>query len=199
MVEALRLTDLTPGELGCVAGIPLNLLAHHLRILEEAQLVKRRVSEGDGRRRYVTLRAERLNALADAPAIPAGTVAFICTRNSARSQFAAAWWKRRTGGRAESAGSDPAKRIDPGAVKAAAALGIELTGAPKPYDAIADDPVLVVSVCDRAHEGSVPFAAPLLHWSVPDPVAGGGQAAFRRAFDDIMRRAERLSAALPTT
>ena len=43
---------------------------------------------------------------------------------------------------------------------------------PKGYDAVAVEPDLVVSVCDRAHEAGFPFAAPAVHWSIPDPVPG---------------------------
>jgi hypothetical protein len=55
----------------------------------------------------------------------------------------------------------------------------------------------VITVCDRADEGAVPFDAPLVHSSVPDAVPDGRLAAFRAAFSDISHRVERLVAALP--
>ena len=197
IVDALAAGDRSPRELGQLVGAPTNLLAHHLATLEEARVVERRVSTGDRRRRYVVLRPEALAGLVPpALALPAGLVLFVCTHNSARSQFAAALWRQRTGDPAESAGTDPAPSVSPGAVRAARRLGVDLAGAvPKGYEAIAIAPALVVSVCDRAHEGPLPFAAPLVHWSVPDPVADGRPGAFQAAFGEIARRVDRLAAA----
>ena len=55
IVDALALGDLSPGELGERTGQSSNLLAHHLGVLESAGLVRRRRSDGDGRRSYLTL------------------------------------------------------------------------------------------------------------------------------------------------
>ena len=196
LVDALVLGDRTPRELGELVGAPPNLLAHHLNVLEDAGLVERRVSAGDRRRRYVVLRPDRLQALVPAQGLPSGPVLFVCTHNSARSQIAAALWRDRTGGAADSAGTEPAPRVHPAAVRAARRLGVDLAGMiPKGYEAVGAVPVLVVSVCDRARETGDPFDGPRLHWSVPDPVAGGGQAAFTAAFAEIARRVERLAAA----
>lgn len=194
IVDALALGDRAPGELAELAGVPTNLLAHHLRVLEEAGLTERRASSGDRRRRYVVLRPDRMSALAPAPSVDAARVLFVCTRNSARSPFAAALWRRRTGQPADSAGADPAPRVHRSAVRAARWLGVELSAeTPKGYEAVAAAPDLVVSVCDRAREAGLPFAAQALHWSVPDPVADGGRAAFAAAFAEISRRIERLA------
>lgn len=194
VVDALRLTDRSPSELGELLGLPSNLLAHHLDVLEEAGVVRRRVSQGDRRRRYVTLVVE--DPLAG-PALPhpPGRVLFVCTRNAARSQLAAALWTRATGREATSAGSDPADQVDPGAVAVAASHGLALEdAAPRGFGQL-DGPVdLVVSVCDRAREHGVPVDAPHLHWSVTDP-AGGGPEAYRAAFDHLQRRVHRLAAA----
>jgi protein-tyrosine-phosphatase len=123
-------------------------------------------------------------------------VLFVCTHNSARSQFAAALWRDRTGRASDSAGSEPAARIDPLAVRAGPEFGIDLSGArPKGYDAVAQRPDLVVSVCDRAHEAGPPFEARLLHWSVPDPVLVGTPEAFRSAFSTLAHRVVRLAVA----
>jgi protein-tyrosine-phosphatase len=198
MVDALALGDRTPRELATLVGAPTNLLAHHLGVREEVGLFERRVSVGDGWRRYVVLRPERLSELLLSQSVPMGAVLFVCTHNSARSQFAAALWRRRTGRLADSAGVDPAPRVHPAAVRAAGRLGIDLRGnVPKGFEAVADAPGLVVSVCDRAREAGIPFDAPTLHWSVPDPVADGRQAAFRAAFADIMSRVKRLASAVP--
>jgi protein-tyrosine-phosphatase len=198
MVDALALGDLTPGELGRAAGIPSNLLSHHLRILEAAGVAETRRSSGDGRRRYVVLRPDRLGALAPLPLLPVASVLFVCTHNSARSQVAAALWRALTGEPAESAGSEPAPRVHPQAVQAARRAGIDLVGAvPKGYGAVTAGPDLVVSVCDRARENGVPFDAPSLHWSVPDPADAGRMGAFTAAVDEIRGRVVRLAEARP--
>jgi protein-tyrosine-phosphatase len=196
MVDALLAGDLTFQQLAEAAGLPGNLAAHHLGVLESAGLIERHVSEGDRRHRYVSLRWDRLDGLVRVPPSPTGRVLFVCTHNSARSLFAAALWNRRTGGEADSAGTEPAQRVHPRAVEAAAEFGLEIAGViPKGFAAVARPPDLVVSVCDRAHESGVPFAAPSLHWSVPDPVLAGNLPAFRSAFGRLAERVDRLAAA----
>lgn len=196
MVDALGLSDRTFQELATEAGLPGNAAAHHLGVLEAAGLIDRRVSEGDRRRRYIRLRHDRLADLVPTPRSSPEVVLFVCTHNSARSQFAAALWNSRTGRLAESAGTSPASRVHPQAIRAAVEFGINLAGAvPKGYDAVPVAPDLVVSVCDRAREASRPFQAPLLHWSVPDPVHLGTANAFRSAFADLAQRVERLASA----
>lgn len=194
IVDALALGDHTFQELMQVAGLPGNLAAHHLDVLEAAGLIERRVSEGDRRRRYISLRPERLEGLVERSPGVSGMVLFVCTHNSARSQFAAALWRQRTGGDADSAGTDPGPRVDPRAITAAGEWGLDLReGVPKGYDALTSSPALVVSVCDRAHEAGVRFGAPSRHWSVPDPVRADSAAAFRAAFALIADRIDRLA------
>src|SRR5688572_19949951 len=86
MVDALRLGDRTFQELAATAGLPGNLAAHHLSVLDEAGLLVRRTSEGDRRRRYISLRLERLDTADGGPSLTAGFIVFVCTHNSARSQ-----------------------------------------------------------------------------------------------------------------
>jgi protein-tyrosine-phosphatase len=197
MVDALALGDLTARDVAAAAAIPMNLASHHLAVLEAVGLVQRRVSEGDHRRRYVILRREVLGDLIPVvtPSTPVGPILFVCTRNSARSQFAAGLWRLRTGGAATSAGSQPSTKVHPEAVRAAARRGVDLRDAvPRGYDEVRSEPACVVSVCDRAREAGVPFAAPLLHWSVPDPLEAGGARAFTSAFAEISDRIELLAA-----
>lgn len=192
MVEALRDGDLTPSELGALTGLPSNLAAHHLGILQEAGLVTRSRSEGDGRRKYVTLVDDGFPELLGLPPSLDGSVAFVCTHNSARSQFAAARFTQLTGRPASSAGTHPAATVHPGAVKAARSFGLDLSDRqPVGYQSLpgAD---LVISVCDRALEYGLPPHRRHLHWSIPDPSPVGGAAAFRSAFDLIDRRLTRL-------
>jgi protein-tyrosine-phosphatase/DNA-binding transcriptional ArsR family regulator len=185
MVDALDRGDLTFLELARAAGLPGNLAAHHLGVLETAGLIDRRVSEGDHRRRYISLRHGRLRELVAPAARPPLSVLFVCTHNSARSQFAA---------HADSAGTDPAPRVHPDAVRVAAEYGLDLSGAtPKGYGDLADQPDLVVSVCDRAHESPMPFVGRGAHWSIPDPVRAGGLRAFRSAFSAIAARVDALA------
>jgi protein-tyrosine-phosphatase/DNA-binding transcriptional ArsR family regulator len=195
MVEHLLLSDLTFKELADSVGLAGNAAAHHLTVLDSVGLITRRTSEGDHRRRYVTLRPGRLEEMIGAPASRPAVVLFVCTHNSARSQFAAALWGRRTGRPAESAGTTPAAAVHPAAVLAAEAYGLDLsTATPKGYDAVATPPDLVVSVCDLAREAGLPFSVPSIHWSVPDPVQAGTSEAFRAAFADVATRIDQLAA-----
>jgi protein-tyrosine-phosphatase len=195
IVEALALGDLTPGELGAELALPWNLLAFHLGVLADARLVERHRSAGDGRRRYVRLRAAALDGAVAVPRVRAERPLFVCTHNSARSQFAAALWRRVAGRPASSAGSDPAPSVHPLAVAVAGDHGLDLTRArPGGYATVTGAPDLVVSVCDRALEAGLPFGVARLHWSVPDP-ALGERPAFEAAFAEIAERVDRLAAA----
>lgn len=201
IVDALHLSDRSPKELGALTGATTNLLAFHLGVLEEAGLIARAASQGDARRRYVTLRRDRLAGLTDPRPLdaPVEQVLFVCTANSARSQLAAHLWHARTGLPALSAGTEPADRVHPLAVAVAGGRGLDLRRA-RPTAWPRDDvrPDLVVSVCDRAHETAIDIEAPALHWSVPDP-AGGDRALFEATVDELDGRIERLARSLPTT
>lgn len=196
IVDHLALSDRTPKELAAHAGLPMNLLAFHLKVLEAAEVIRRSRSAGDGRRRYVTLRVEALEALhAPAPAPAAERVLFVCSHNAARSQLAAALWRGRTGREAQSAGSAPAARVHPLAVAVAGSRGVDLSRAvPQGFEAVTVPPDLVVTVCDRALERGIPFPdVEHLHWSIDDPIADGRPAAFARAYDHVADRIERLA------
>jgi protein-tyrosine-phosphatase len=192
-VDALQLSDRTPGELAALTGLGTNLVAFHLAVLEDADLVARTASQGDARRRYVRLQPRALATLLPAVGVPAEDVLFVCTHNAARSQLAAALWEQATGLPGRSAGSEPCERVHPLAVAEAARHGIDLsTAAPRGYDGVEHAPDLVVSVCDRAHEAGPPFGAPMLHWSVPDPIDGGPEE-FAAAFAELAARIEVLA------
>ena len=210
IVDALRLSDRSPSELLRVTELSSNLLAFHLDVLEEVGLIARRRSSGDARRRYVTLRWEALTAVEGAGLQPQSglrsefgaqspdVVVFVCTHNSARSQMAAALWREAGGGKAVSAGTDPAQRVHPLAVEVAGAHGVDLSAArPRSYSQVDVEPHVVVSVCDRAREAGTPWRAERLHWSVADP-AGGDRNDFERAYTDIDRRVRRLADAVET-
>lgn len=193
IVDALALGDRTVADLAVLADLTGNLLAHHLDVLESAGFIERRTSEGDRRRRYVSLRRDRWPVDFDIT-LNEDNVAFVCTHNSARSQFAAELWRQVTGADVASAGLDPAAQVHPKAVRVASEFGIDLSSAvPGGYDTLPWTPDIVISVCDRALEGGVPAAPKQLHWSIPDPVIKGDVASFRSAFAEIARRVEHLS------
>ena len=58
-----RSSDRSPGELGRLVGLPSNLLAHHLDVLDRADLIERLQSSGDRRRSYVRVRCKVLRGL----------------------------------------------------------------------------------------------------------------------------------------
>lgn len=187
IVDELASSDRSPVELRQQFGLESNLLAHHLDVLEDVGLINRTRSSGDGRRRYVHLLRAALADLDFGTTAHSGPALFVCTLNSARSQLAAALWSELTGGVAASAGTHPADAVHPGAVAAGARAGVDLSGsAPRTLDAV-EVPSLVVTVCDRAHE-ELPDHPSWLHWSVPDPVAIGTDAAFDATVAEITER-----------
>jgi protein-tyrosine-phosphatase len=192
IVDELIPSDRSPVELRRMLGIESNLLAHHLDVLEEVGMIQRSQSSGDGRRRYVHLVREALAQLRVGPRLHAGPALFVCTRNSARSQLAAALWRSAVGTAAESAGTHPASRVHPGAIAAAKRAGLDLADAsPRRIDEVARLPRTVVTVCDQAHEELAPHDA-WLHWSIPDPVVVGTRAAFDGALTELRDRISAL-------
>jgi protein-tyrosine-phosphatase/DNA-binding HxlR family transcriptional regulator len=195
LVELLFDGDLTVREIGTELGMPGNLLAHHLNVLEEAGVVARLDSDGDRRRRYVALRRAVLDGLIPSLARLSGSVVFVCTHNSARSQYAAAYWHSVTGRVAVSAGSHPAAQVHPIAIRVALERGIDLSSVvPRGYESITFVPDVLISVCDRARQEPLPEAQRRLHWSIPDPVTAGKVAGFRSAFVEVERRVNELIA-----
>jgi ArsR family transcriptional regulator, arsenate/arsenite/antimonite-responsive transcriptional repressor / arsenate reductase (thioredoxin) len=192
IVDELVVSDRSPVELRRLIGIESNLLAHHLDVLAAVGLISRRRSSGDGRRRYVHLEQATLTGMAPGVRVVPQPVVFVCTHNSARSQLAAALWSSITSAPADSAGTQPARRVHPGAVDAAARAGLDLSqAAPRALDAVDLTEGLVVTVCDRAHEELEPPAS-WLHWSVADPVARPTRAAFDRTVTELRHRITRL-------
>ena len=194
VVDALASSDRSPAELRTELGIESNLLTHHLDVLEQVGLVKRSVSEGDRRRRYVSLTEIGARMLSGSEPITARNVLFVCTQNSARSQLAAALWNVVHGVQATSAGTHPADRVHPHALAAAAAFGLDLAGAqPRSLESLAAEPDLVVTVCDRAHEEVRGVGRRSVHWSVPDPARSGRRPAFDATVRRLQRRVDRVA------
>ncbi|HEU5109615.1 MAG TPA: helix-turn-helix domain-containing protein [Micromonosporaceae bacterium] len=204
IVDLLTLGDASPGEIAARLDLPSNLVAHHVNVLADAGLVARNRSEGDRRRTYLRLRPGTLAALRPPSAAAARRVVFVCTHNSARSQLAAALWRRRGTTPAASAGTHPAVRVHPRAVAVANRHGLRLdpTGTAHVTDVVGDGD-LVIAVCDNAHEdltgpGAAGVARPRLHWSVPDPVRVDTDAAFEAAYTELADRIDRLAPAITT-
>jgi protein-tyrosine-phosphatase/DNA-binding HxlR family transcriptional regulator len=201
VVDALALGAASPGALGAALGLPSNLLAHHLRVLEAAGVVQRARSEADRRRTYVRLVPAALAALTpvtSAHALSAIRVVFVCTRNSARSQLAAALWARRSVVPAASAGTAPADRVHRRAVSTARRHGLTLDSRRTAHVGDVLRPGdLLVAVCDNAYEQlrHPRHRRPQLHWSVPDPVRIDTDDAFEDAFAEIAARVDRLGTA----
>ncbi len=198
ITDTLADGDASPSELAAMLAMPSNLLAHHLRVLEDAGMVARHRSEGDRRRTYLRLVPGSLDALAGPPGRAARRVLFVCTANSARSHLAAALWRQASTVPAASAGTRPAAGIAPGTIDAAARRRLPLPRLrPRHFADVRHDGDLLVTVCDLAHEELGGQAA--LHWSVPDPVPAGDPDSFDAALADLDRRvrllAPRLAAA----
>jgi protein-tyrosine-phosphatase/DNA-binding HxlR family transcriptional regulator len=197
IVDLLSVSDLSASEIGARVGVASNLLAHHLRALEGVGLITRRTSQGDRRRSYLRLVPAVLESLDPRPLAVPCRVVFVCTANSARSHLAAALWRRTSAIPAASAGTHPAAVIHPGAVAVAGRRSLPLPRRrPRAAEEVLADGDLIVTVCDRAHEELSGVAG--LHWSVPDPVAPGTEAAFDAAFDELAARVAALEPHLRT-
>lgn len=198
VVDLLSRGDASPSELAAELSMPSNLLAHHVNVLVEHGLVERTRSEGDRRRTYLRLLPTELGPMTTSPLPRPDRVLFVCTANSARSHLAVALWERVSTIPAASAGTHPAPTINPGAMSAADRHGIDLEGRrPQPIDAVRRDGDLVITVCDRAHE-EVGLTADV-HWSIPDPVRVGSDAAFDHAVTELGRRVGQLAPRLVMT
>lgn len=204
IVDELALSDRSPAELSTGLSISSSLLAHHLELLIAAGVVARTTSDGDRRRRYMQLVPEAFEGLVRLPhrSLRASRLVFVCTANSARSQFAQALWReQRPDIPATSGGIEPADQVNPQAVDAAERAGLRLGDAdPQAVPPLARGD-LVVTVCDRAYEGegAEPGLAILqdgrrrhtsLHWAVPDPVRDGD---FDAALARVRRRVDCLA------
>jgi phosphate transport system protein len=124
-------------------------------------------------------------------------ILFLCVQNSARSQMAEALARKLLppGVRVLSAGSNPAARVNPNAVRVMQEIGIDISG--QTPRGVADIPWgdvdRVITLC--AEEACVVPASGVEResWSMPDPAATTGSeeeilAAFRRTRDDLRER-----------
>jgi arsenate reductase len=126
-------------------------------------------------------------------------VLILCTGNSCRSQMAEGWVNHLLKDRweARSAGTAPAERVHPSAVRVMAEAGIDISGnVPQRVDRFVREAWdLVVTVCDSAAETCPVFPGRVerMHASFPDPAGATGDederlAVFRSVRDDIRDR-----------
>ena len=118
------------------------------------------------------------------------SVLFVCVHNAGRSQMAAAWLTRLSGGAVEvrSAGSEPADAVNPAAVAVMSEVGIDLAGeVPKVLttDAVRASDVVVTMGCGD----TCPIFPGTRYedWELDDP-AGQGVDAVRPIRDEIRAR-----------
>lgn len=134
---------------------------------------------------------------------PLRRILILCTGNSARSQIAEALLSRKGSGRFEvaSAGSRPAPRVNPWAVRVLEEHGIPWGGrTPRGLDGLEHEQWdFVITVCDRARESCpiFPGTPVLAHWGMPDPAEVEGSdaeklRAFRETYITLDRRLDLL-------
>jgi ArsR family transcriptional regulator, arsenate/arsenite/antimonite-responsive transcriptional repressor / arsenate reductase (thioredoxin) len=215
LLGELARSDRQVRELKALLGQPQNLISYHLARLRAGGLVTMRRSSADGRDVYYSLDLARCGELLAAagtalhpglrliPPPPArirvpARVLFLCTGNSARSQMARAILEQTAAGAVTvaSAGSHP-KPLHPNAVRVMREAGIDISAAkPTHLSAFAGQRFdYVISLCDKLREVCPEFPGPaeVIHWSIPDPGAGGGSDAdtypvFRAVAADLRTR-----------
>ena len=128
----------------------------------------------------------------------APTVLFVCVHNAGRSQMAAGWLRHLAGDRVQvlSAGSAPARSINPVAVEAMAEVGIDIAGnQPRLLSdaAVQESDVVITMGCGDA----CPFHPGKRYedWALDDP-AGQGIESVRPIRDEIRARVEALITSL---
>lgn len=221
IIGALRYTDLQVSELVDLLKLPANLISYHIGLLRQAHLVLTHRSDIDARVSYYGLDLSRFNTLYrsigaelhvlmpdHATVETPFTVLFLCTENSARSQMAEGWLRYLSNGRipVRSAGIDP-QTIHPLAVEVMREAGVDIgyQRAKGLEEIHQDQSMVVVTVCDRAHEAcpSYPRAYAQFHWSIPDPIRTRSaqhnpHQAFQEVRDQLRIRVEGLLSILPS-
>ena len=131
------------------------------------------------------------------------SILVLCTGNSARSQMAEGFLRSFDAGlEVHSAGTRPAERLHPAAVRAMAEVGIDIgTARPKSVGQFLGQRFdFVITVCDHANQTCPVFTGEVrrrVHISFEDPAAVSGTeeevlAAFRRVRDEIGERLRRF-------
>lgn len=142
---------------------------------------------------------DRLRALAKttkAPLALSPDVLFVCQRNDAASQMAAALFNRATGGRAHarSAGRQPASEMADAAVSAMQEIGIDMRGTfPKPVTSEVEEASDIIVTLDSHDDVVVLEGKHFEAWDLPHPT-GGDIESFRVLRDEISQRVDDLIA-----
>jgi ArsR family transcriptional regulator, arsenate/arsenite/antimonite-responsive transcriptional repressor / arsenate reductase (thioredoxin) len=215
LLGELAHSDRQVRELTGLLDEPQSLVSYHLGLLRAGGLVSARRSSADRRDAYYSLDLAHCGELLTQAGtalhpglrlIPPpgarfaarGRVLFLCTGNSTRSQMAEALLGQQAGDTVEvaSAGSQP-KPLHPNAVRVMREYGIDIAERrSKHLDTMAGRRFdYVISLCDRVREICPEFPGPpqVIHWSIPDPAAGGGSdaetyPAFRAVAADLRAR-----------
>lgn len=125
-------------------------------------------------------------------------VLFICVGNSSRSQMAEAFFNHLARGRPDlsgvSAGTEPARAVDPNAVAVMAELGIDMSGqSPKLLTSeMVDSATRVISMGCGVQESCPAWAQPDEDWGLDDSYHQPVEVV-RRIRDQIRARVEALA------
>jgi protein-tyrosine-phosphatase len=122
------------------------------------------------------------------------SVLYVCVHNAGRSQMAAAYTTRLSGGSVEvrSAGSEPADQVNPSAVEAMLEEGIDIAAEqPKVLTALAVQESDVVITMGCGDTCPIFPGKRYEDWALEDP-AGKGVESVRPIRDDIRRRVVEL-------
>ena len=191
IIDFLATSDRTVSEVREYLEISSSLLAHHLDVLENVDLIARTNSSADARKRFVAVRHENLPQ--QHSSLMPDDVLFVCTENVARSQLATALWKKLTGRQAQSAGTRPGSAIHPFVFEVGRQRGLRIPNV-RPRAISAGATATIITVCDSAFE-ELGRSVRRLHWSIPDPVAIGTKRAFNVAIDELESRILQLKGA----
>ncbi len=121
-------------------------------------------------------------------------VLFVCTHNAGRSQMAAALLEHQARGRVQvtSAGSQPARELNPAVVQAMAEIGLDISSQfPKPLTGAQVQAADVVITMGCGDACPVYPGQRYLDWDLPDP-AGLTLDQVRPIRDEIHRRIRQL-------
>jgi arsenate reductase len=118
-------------------------------------------------------------------------VLFVCVQNAGRSQMAQALYERR-GGRARSAGSEPAGAVHPEVVQALRELDLDVSTR-TPHRLDRDDVEWADLVVTMGCGDACPYVPgkQYVDWELRDP-AGAGIDVVREVRDEIARRVDEL-------
>ena len=203
IAQALFTADVSPGELAALLGISSNLLAHHLNVLEAAGVMPSGSNRG---RPAPPLRRPRPQRGWVARQVAAGLhthrlgpvsrLAFVCTRDSARSPLAAAVGtattprcrrsgRNRSGGRGASPCGRPGARGEP----------LNSTGTSAIEDTVTTRKQFVIAVWDQVVK-TTPSNCGECTGGIPAPVALDTESAFTDTYRQLSDRIDRLGPTL---